>query len=251
MLALPTNSIGRAAFFAAMIPIAAVISSLLSAEAVGAEQKAMSITECLRSSSSALRDEAIARRGERLTADGAVPAEYARRVLQICDLHAQVHGHPRWPESPALQQLAAKLRKRLLDVAQHLEGDLKRTEIERPAWIQKTLASLRTAARSRSAPARTPVAAASSTSRTQATGEAYKEPSSTVSSGNSGAAAGGPIDNGWQLVALIQKTVEPDFWNSAGGPGAIFYFPLKRALVVRGTSEIHGRIDTTLGNLER
>ena len=66
-----------------------------------------------------------------------------------------------------------------------------------------------------------------------------------------GRAAGPGADNGWQLVELIERIVEPDFWETNGGPGAIHYFAMRRLLVVRATSDVHEQIRELLLKLPR
>ena len=61
---------------------------------------------------------------------------------------------------------------------------------------------------------------------------------------------GGPIrDYGADLVELIERTIAPDFWDTNGGPGSIFYYSPLRVLVVRATSEVHFKIGGGLGGL--
>ena len=64
-----------------------------------------------------------------------------------------------------------------------------------------------------------------------------------------GAAGGGvgPPDFGLDLVDLIQRTIQPDFWNVNGGPGAIFYYRPLHCLVIRATSEVHHQVGGVLG----
>ena len=66
--------------------------------------------------------------------------------------------------------------------------------------------------------------------------------------------AAGPgqnADYGLQLVDLIQRTIAPSTWDVNGGLGSIYYFRPLRALVVRQTDEVHGRIGDALQQLER
>ena len=67
--------------------------------------------------------------------------------------------------------------------------------------------------------------------------------------GQAGAAGGGvgPPDFGPDLVDLIQRTIQPDFWNVNGGPGSIFYYRPLHCLVIRATSEVHHQVGGVLG----
>ena len=65
-----------------------------------------------------------------------------------------------------------------------------------------------------------------------------------------GSRGGGAIpDYGPGLVELIERTIAPEFWDVAGGPGTIFYYAPLRVLVVRATSEVHHKIGGTLGGI--
>lgn len=45
--------------------------------------------------------------------------------------------------------------------------------------------------------------------------------------------------NGRALVDLIEQTINPDFWNTNGGPGSIIYFAPLQCLVITATGEMH------------
>jgi hypothetical protein len=55
--------------------------------------------------------------------------------------------------------------------------------------------------------------------------------------------------NAQQLIELIQRTISPDFWDVAGGPGAIFYYPQLQVLVIRATAEVHDDVGGLVGGL--
>jgi hypothetical protein len=69
----------------------------------------------------------------------------------------------------------------------------------------------------------------------------------------SGGAFGGGMarDHGQELIELIQRTIKPDHWDVAGGPGSMFYYRPLMALVVRATSEVHGNVGGLLGAMRR
>jgi hypothetical protein len=65
-----------------------------------------------------------------------------------------------------------------------------------------------------------------------------------------GSGGGGAIpDFGPDLVALIERTIAPEFWDVVGGPGTIVYYAPLRVLVVRATSEVHHKIGGVLGGV--
>jgi hypothetical protein len=68
----------------------------------------------------------------------------------------------------------------------------------------------------------------------------------------SGAMGGGTMeDYGQTLIDLIERTIQPSFWDTAGGPGSMFYFRPLMALVVSATSEVHGDVSGLLEGLRR
>ncbi len=69
----------------------------------------------------------------------------------------------------------------------------------------------------------------------------------------SGEAFGGGSspDHGEVLVELIESTIAPDTWESAGGHGSIYYFYPLQCLVIRQTGEIHGNAGDLLDGLRR
>lgn len=65
-----------------------------------------------------------------------------------------------------------------------------------------------------------------------------------------GAGGGGAVpDYGPGLVALIERTIAPEFWDVTGGPGTIVYYAPLRVLVVRATSEVHHDLGGALKGL--
>jgi hypothetical protein len=59
----------------------------------------------------------------------------------------------------------------------------------------------------------------------------------------------GPADYGPELVALIEQTINPAFWDVNGGPGSIVYYSPLHCIVVRATSDMHGNVGALLGGL--
>lgn len=75
-----------------------------------------------------------------------------------------------------------------------------------------------------------------------------------MAGGFGGGPPGANDDDGEQLVELIQQTISPKSWDVNGGPGSIYYWRPGRAIVVRQTGEVHGRIGNVLqqmGNVNR
>lgn len=138
--------------------------------------------------------------------------QHAVVVQGLCELYVAVICDERFATSYLMNCDADKLRRRLGDVADDYRKQLRRDKVPQPA--------------SGESPA-----------------NASQDPS--------GAAAGGPFDNGWELVALIQQVIEPDSWDVRGGPGVARYFGPSRALVVRATYNVHEQIRDLLRSLPR
>lgn len=139
-------------------------------------------------------------------------------TVALCDLYVVLRYDSRYDSSEMLKGDATKIRRRLLTVARLRERELRREGVERPAGISAQVESAIESA--------------------LAGDQQDSQPGA--------AAAGGLLDNGWQLVELIQRIVSPDFWESRGGPGSIRYFAMKRVLVVRATSDVHQQIKDLL-----
>ncbi len=146
-------------------------------------------------------------------------------VAALCDLYVLIRQDARYTESEMLQQDAAKIRRRLLTISTRREAQLKRAEIPKSASLSSDVdAAIREALES-------------------------EDPGKLGKLAFQGGQAAGGFDNGWQLVELIQRIVEPDFWDAQGGPGTIRYFALRRVLVVRATSDVHEQIRDLLLSL--
>jgi hypothetical protein len=67
-----------------------------------------------------------------------------------------------------------------------------------------------------------------------------------------GAAGGrGEEDNAEELIELIRTTVAPQSWDTAGGPGSIYYYRPVHALVIHQTQEVHWLIGGLSGALRK
>ena len=150
-------------------------------------------------------------------------------AMALCDMYVVLRSDRRYADSPMLQGDAAKVRKRLMRIADRNEARLNRAQVARPKQLTEQV--------------------------DQALADIGKRNSSqlpvTNSQGTQQAVGGGgaPADEGWQLVELIQRVIAPDFWQAQGGPGVIRYFAIKRVLVVRATSDVHQQVRELLSAL--
>ena len=171
-------------------------------------------------------------------------AARARAIRALCDLHGRLVGDSRYSTSDTLKEYRSRLWSRLTKV----KTDLKR-EFGRDADKRQ---SLDDAAVLESADALSAVAADSLAASLSLSGQTQGGPAYLLGGGAGTGALGGGAgtgDYGPQLVALIERTINPAFWDTVGGPGAIVYYQPLQCLVVRATSEIHGNLGGLLGGL--
>ena len=152
-------------------------------------------------------------------------------TLALCDLYVRLRIDSRHDSSDMLQQDTSKIRRRLLTVAKQKRAVLKRNKVEPPNHLARDVE----------------LALAWKVDQVSEDSRSAGEPRTISPSAESGRpsgafAVGGAFDNGWQLIELIQRVVEPDFWQSRGGPGTIQYFALRRVLVVSATTDVHEQI---------
>ena len=152
-------------------------------------------------------------------ATAATSADHELAVIQLVRLYRELLSDPRIRLSPTLNQYRVKVRARLMKVLRELEIRLTR---------QLAPANRTTSGKLQSALERHLAASSYSTGGARN----FLTPR---------AGANVP-DYGPHLVALIQRTIAPEFWNVNGGPGVIVYYPPLRLLVVRATSQVHGQI---------
>jgi len=168
------------------------------------------------------------------------PQAQAEAVRQMCGVYRELAGDPRLATSDELKSYKAKLWSRMTRVKRELEQRVARqsgqvsgggpSQAESPA-IQEAAAGLATQL---------------SYSNYTLGGPAY------VLSHSGAAFGGGAVnDHAQELIDLIQRTISPNFWDVAGGPGSMFYYRPLMALVVRATSEVHDDLGGLLGALRR
>ncbi len=156
-------------------------------------------------------------------------SDRAVHIHHLAELFLEVVSDPRIHTSDTLKAYKAQMHKRLRSIKRDLELELIREQKLR---------------RRQSLPEPDPIVHA-------ATHSLYQQMSlvdSTLGGPASifmhpGAQGGGAVsDNGQELIELIQRTINPQFWDVNGGPGTIVYYAPLQALVVRATTEVHGRV---------
>jgi hypothetical protein len=163
--------------------------------------------------------------------------ERAASIREMCDLHGEILRDSRYATSPVLKEYRGRLWSRLMKIKTELKHDLARDAKANQAKLDEVHA-LETADRASVLAADTLAASLSLLDQTQG------GPGSILAFG------GGAVpNNGAALVALIERTINPSFWDTNGGPGSIVYYAPLQCLVVRATSEVHGQLGGALKNL--
>jgi hypothetical protein len=156
--------------------------------------------------------------------------ERSKAIEQLCTLHHEITSDERFATLDQMQRLRAKIWGRLSKV----KADLKRQ-------LAKNGQPQLPAPQSEAAQYAASNLAGAMSLADFATGS----PSSFLALGG----AAQTNANAQQLIELIQRTISPDFWDVAGGPGVIFYYPQLQVLVIRATSDVHDGIGGVVGAL--
>ena len=166
-------------------------------------------------------------------------AARAAAVRAMCELHGEIVHDPRYATSDVLKEYRGRLWSRLTKIKAELRQQLARNKANREAL--DNLATLE------GADSVAVAAADSLASSLSLLGEVQGGPGQLLAFGGSP----GPIDWGPDLVDLIERTINPAFWDVAGGPGTIVYYRPLLCLVVRATAEVHASIGGLVGGLRK
>lgn len=165
-------------------------------------------------------------------------------IRRLCALYGELRRDVRLEMSPTLQGYKAKVWRRLVNVKREIVRTMaQRERLEQRGRTRDEILADRAG--------RQEAAAASRHLADQMSLVNYSlgGPSKVFAEG-AGALGGAPVrDLGDDLVRLIEHTIAPDFWETNGGPGAIFYYAPLHALVVRATGDLHRRIGGVIGGL--
>jgi hypothetical protein len=165
-------------------------------------------------------------------------------IRAMCDLHREIVSDERFATSDTLKEYRGRLWSRLTkiktELKQQLAREAKANKRPQDAALEDT-AVLESAEPQQLAAADSLAASLSLLDQTQG-GPGYML----------GFGGGAVIEaNGRELVDLIERTINPDFWDVVGGPGTIMYYAPLQCLVVRATSEVHGRVGGLVGDLRK
>jgi hypothetical protein len=152
-------------------------------------------------------------------------------ISEMCELHRQIVSDERFTTSDALKEYRGRLWSRLTKIKTELKQQLARDAKAN----QEALDDIRVL---ESADAADLAASDSLASSLSLLDQSQGGPGVLLARG------GGAVTeaSGRALVELIERTINPAFWDVAGGPGTIMYYAPLQCLVVRATSEIHGHV---------
>lgn len=180
----------------------------------------------------------------RREATARTPEQRDAAVRAMAALYQEIVRDPRLATTPVLQQYKARLWRKLTDIKKDLQRDLAR----RQRRLERELPAEQLAAR-QAAEEQAAAVGRSLSDQLSLVGYSLGGPG-RVFAQSRGAFGGGAVrDHGEELVRLIEHTIDPEFWDVNGGPGAIFYYAPLHALVVRATDEIHRKIGGAVGGL--
>jgi hypothetical protein len=159
----------------------------------------------------------------------------AEAIYRLTELYRELKRDPRLAESDTLTEYKNKLWGRLTRVKKNLQREFARGKRGKADDTANQLVAEGTTA--------------GLSDSLALVGYSTGGPASLLTqvSGSRGGAA--IPDFGPGLVALIERTIAPDFWDTNGGPGSIVYYAPLRVLVVRATGEVHGNVGGALGGL--
>jgi hypothetical protein len=172
----------------------------------------------------------------------------AQAVHELLGLYQQLKADKEVLSASERQKLLVTLRTRLLRIQQRLAKELAKQGEQQgvaasyaapasPAEELSAEGAQRRGRRGDKAPSR---------------GKAASSNMSTPDEGNQQQGAPGgasALDNGQQLVELIQEVVAPDIWDVNGGPAVIRYYAPLKVLVVTAPADVHGDVGAVLDGL--
>lgn len=163
----------------------------------------------------------------------------AAAVRAICALHGEIVHDSRYSNSDVLKEYRGRLWSRLTKVKAELKQQLARNKSNKESL--DNLATLE------SADSASVAAAESLATSLSLLDQIQSGPGPLLAFGG----APGAPDWGPDLVALIERTINPSFWDTVGGPGSIYYYRPLLCLVVRATAEVHEQIGGVIGGLRK
>jgi len=161
-------------------------------------------------------------------------------IGEMCELHRQIVSDERFSSSDALKEYRGRLWSRLTKIKTELKQQLARDAKANKEALDEIHVL-------ESADPASIAAADSLASSLSLLDQSQGGPGVLLGFGG-----GALIEaSGRELVELIERTINPAFWDVAGGPGTIMYYAPLQCLVVRATSEIHGHVGALAEDLRK
>jgi hypothetical protein len=165
------------------------------------------------------------------------PSDKAAAVRALCDLHQRLVSDSRYATSDVLKEYRGRVWSRLTKVKAEIQRQLSRDAAAKELLDDAAVLA---------------AADADQIAATASLGDSLALLDQTQGGPGAWAAFGGgafAADWGPDLVELIERTINPAFWDVAGGPGTIVYYRPLQCLVVRATSEVHGQVGGVVNDL--
>lgn len=172
----------------------------------------------------------------------------ARAIHAMTRLYLEVKRDPRLPLAPTIKRYKDTLWSRLTKIKTDLQRQIDREAEARQRATPEELAELLAAQQARQTANR---ATESLANQFALVSSSLGGPARVFAATGTGFGGGMVRDHGEELVELIERTISPEFWDTVGGPGSIFYYAPLRVLVVSATLEVHWKIGGAVGGLRR
>ena len=173
-------------------------------------------------------------------------ADRAAAVYEMTELYQEIRHDPRLDLSDTLTEYKIKLWSRLTRIKAEINKAISHAERQSVDDPAATLSSLQGLSEREQSDAT--LAVATTSGHLDLAGSAMGGPASVFSQASARGGRAIP-DYGPALVALIERTIAPEFWDTNGGPGSIVYYQPLMCLVVRATTEVHHQIGGATGAL--
>lgn len=174
--------------------------------------------------------------------------ERVRAIHAMTRLYREVKRDPRLTLAPTIKRYKDTLWSRLTKIKADLQRDIDHRAEARERATPAELAELLAAQQARQTADRTTESLANQFALVSSS---MGGPARVLAATGTGFGGGMVRDHGEELVELIERTISPEFWDTVGGPGSIFYYAPLRVLVVSATLEVHWKIGGAVGGLRR
>jgi hypothetical protein len=173
-------------------------------------------------------------------------------ITNLCQLHCWVALDPRYHSSKILKSIRSTAANRLSSLAKQLAATEHRSSVTLNRAASKNLISTQQTAKA----LLTSASDSEDDSRMFGYGLTNNLHGSFVGGAGQlanyvgGQFGGSASNNAHELIALIEATLDPDYWRTNGGAGSIHYYRPGLALVVTASQEMQDRVHALLMQLK-